>query len=71
MTYQDVIRSFTHTSNDRGLSDDFLQDANCKTREEQPIAAEYAYGIVYLRDDAVEILIQRIIELENQLKEKE
>ena len=71
MTYKDVIQAFAYASNHKGIDDEFLQNIGCRTREEQPMAGEYSYGIVYLRDDAVEILIQRIIELENQLKAKE
>jgi hypothetical protein len=36
------------------------------TRETAPLVGEYAYGIAYLRDDAVDLLIDRIKELEHE-----
>ena len=67
MTYKDVIQGFNKKSDARALSDDYLQENHCETRENVPLAIEFHYGIVYLRDDAVEVLIQRIVELEAKL----
>lgn len=66
MTYEDVIKAFDNASNERALSDEYLQECGCQTREDVEIANELRYGIVYLRDDAVELLIARIKELEKQ-----
>ena len=64
MDYLDVIREFDKASCNRGLTDDYLQQNKFNTREDAPLAPECEYGIIYLRDDGVEILIQRIKELE-------
>lgn len=66
MTYKDVIKAFNNISNERALSDEYLREHKCQTREDVEIASELRYGIVYLRDDAVELLIARIEELEKQ-----
>ena len=65
-TYEDVIKAFDNVSNERALSDEYLRECKCQTREDVEIASELRYGIVYLRDDAVELLIARIKELEKQ-----
>ena len=41
------------------------------TRKDVVMCGEYKYGIVYVRDDAVELLIDRINELEKCLGEVE
>ena len=66
MTYKDVIKTFDNVSNERALSNEYLREHKCQTREDVEIASELRYGIVYLRDDAVELLIARIEELEKQ-----
>ncbi len=66
MTYKDVIKEYEERSNHIGLSDEYLEDCNATyTRKTAPLVGEYEYGIAYLRDDAVELLIDRIKELEN------
>ena len=62
---KDVIREFTGDCNCCALSDDYLQEYGYETRAEFPMTIEFGYGIMYLRDDAVELLIERIKELEN------
>lgn len=57
MTYKDVIKEYEERSNQICLSNE--------CRETAPLVGEYRYGIAYLRDDAVELLIDRIKELEN------
>lgn len=64
MTYQEVLKIYHGVCKRRQLSDDYLQENKCETRKESPIAAEFPYGIVYLQDDAVDVLINRIKELE-------
>ena len=66
MTYKDVIKEYEERSNHICLSDEYLEECNAiYTRETAPLIGEYEYGIAYLRDDAVELLIDRIKELEN------
>ena len=66
MTYKDVIKEYEERRNHIYLSDDYLKDCSTSyTRETAPLVGEYEYGIAYLRDDAVELLINRIKELEN------
>lgn len=67
MTYKDVIKEYEERSNHICLSDEYLKTCNgvTHTREMAPLVGEYEYGIAYLRDDAVELLIDRIKELEN------
>lgn len=67
MTYKEVIREFNEACKTWQLSDGYLTDNRYATRADIPcIANEMRYGIVYLRDDAVELLITRIEELEKQ-----
>ena len=71
MDYKEVIAEFKKASNRYCLSDAYLAEEGDPTRENHPIAGEYAYGIVFVRDDAVELLIDRINELENSEKKKQ
>ena len=68
MTYKDVIKEYEERSNHICLSDEYLETCNgvTHTRETAPLVGEYEYGIAYLRDDAVELLIDRIKELEHE-----
>ena len=69
MTYKDVIKEYEERSNHICLSDEYLEKCSATyTRETAPLVGEYEYGIAYLRDDAVELLIDRIKELENGTK---
>jgi hypothetical protein len=70
MNYKEVIKEFQDAKNRWYLSDEYLKDNDCFSRETEPIAIEYPYGIVYLQDAAVEILINKIEELEEKLKEQ-
>lgn len=63
---KDVIKEFIDDCNRRALSDDYLQECGCETRAEFPMTIEFSYGVMYLRDDAVELLIECIKELENE-----
>ena len=67
MTYKDVIKEYEERCNHIYLSDDYLESCSgvTYTRKNAPLVGEYEYGIAYLRDDAVELLINRIRELEN------
>lgn len=68
MTYRDVIKEYEERRNHICLSDNYLENCNgvMYTRKNAPLIGEYEYGIAYLRDDAVELLIDRIRELENE-----
>lgn len=67
-----VIDLFDRSSNARCLGDDTIEEAGRESRRsgEACIAGDYSYGILYLRDDAVNILVERIRELEKKLEEK-
>ena len=61
-----MIKEYEERSDHICLSDKYLEECNASyTRETAPLVGEYEYGIAYLRDDAVELLINRIRELEN------
>ncbi len=60
MTYQDVIEEYKKAKARICLSDECLDTP----RVDLPIVGEYAYGVVWVRDDAVELLIKRIENLE-------
>ena len=51
----------------RGMPDDYLSSQNQDTRAKNPtyIVGEFDYGIVYMRDDAVDILLRYIDLLES------
>lgn len=52
----------------KGLPDNKIERKGEEPRYEVTMCGEYSYGINYLRDDAVEILINRIKELEGKKK---
>ena len=60
------VRAYWKAQSNRGLSDDYLASVDKTTRASDPrfIAGEFKYGIIYMRDDAVEILLKYIEELE-------
>lgn len=67
MTYKDVIKEYEERCSHICLSDNYLKNYSASyTRETAPLVGEYEYGIAYLRDDAVELLINRIKELEHE-----
>ena len=68
MTYKDVIEEYNRAANRICLSDEYLEDVDSPTRQELPIVGDYQYGVAYMRDDAVELLIDRIHELEEMIK---
>lgn len=70
MDVNEVIKEFREADERYCLGDEYLEKVGSPTRENLPVAGEYAYGVTYLRDDAVEVLIARIEELEKRLKEK-
>lgn len=71
MTYEEILKTYHDVCKNRQLSDNYLQENKCETRKELPIAAEFPYGIIYLQDDAVDVLINRIEELEVKCRKGE
>ena len=66
----DMVRDeFTNLCKMKELDDDYLEEEGRKTRYETHAAVEVNYGIVYLRDDAVNILLEYIDKLEEQLEQ--
>lgn len=68
MRYAKALQEFERVCGNRQLSDDYLRDQKCETRKIVPVAIEFSYGVVYLRDDAVDALLARIKELEARCK---
>jgi hypothetical protein len=64
------VRGLWRSQSCRALSDEYLLSENRPTRASNPkyIAGEFDYGIVYMRDDAVEILLKYIERLEGEGK---
>lgn len=62
------VRAYWKVQSGRGLSDDYLVSVDKTTRatDIRGIAGEFEYGIIYMRDDAVEILLRYIDELESE-----
>lgn len=60
------VRKLWNNQSTRALTDNYLALLGETTRSDGPtnIAGEFDYGIVYMRDDAVEILLKYIEELE-------
>ena len=65
MTYKDVMNEFKEKCRKICISDEYIGT----TREELPICGEYSYGVIFVRDDAVKLLIDRIKELEKQCEQ--
>lgn len=69
MDVKEIVRKYHDTCHRYQLSDEYLKVQKCKTRIEMPTAAEFCYGVVYLQDAAVDMLIKRIEGLETELQE--
>ena len=67
--YKEIVKVYKQVCKEYQLSDEYLRESKCKTRDTIPIAAEFQYGVVYLQDDAVDVLLERIYELERLLQE--
>ncbi len=61
MTYLDIIQEYEKNIEEHRLNDEFLDTPRSKL----PLIGEFRYGVIYMRDDAVDILIKRIKELEH------
>lgn len=61
-----VIDKYSEYANRKVLSDKQLATGECYMRcDDAPFCEDFVGGIVYLRDDAVDLLIDYIRELEN------
>ena len=67
-----VMDAYLTYSRDKALSDDFIADRDRPTRYSGAVfCGDFSYGISYLRDDAVDILIDYIRFLENEVQRLE
>ena len=66
MDSNEIIKIFNNECKNNSLSDGFISAENGVIRKNSPIVGQFSYGIVYLRDDAVNVLIERINQLENE-----
>ena len=66
MIYKDVINEFNEKCDRYCLSDKYLESVGSTTRKDAAVCGEYEYGMVHMRDDAVQLLINRINELEQK-----
>lgn len=64
MTYQDVIDEFRKKYKSVSMSDEYLGTP----RSDLPVCGEHTYGVVWTRDDAVKLLIDRIEDLEETIE---
>lgn len=66
-----VIEEFEETCVQKECGDEYLDSVGKSTRYsgELPLLADYSYGVLYLRDDAVRTLVCRIRDLEWNLGE--
>ena len=60
-----IIKAWDKESKGIILTDAFLKKISSPTRENRGIIGDFQYGICYLRDDAVNALLQYIRLLEN------
>ena len=68
MDVKEILHKYRDKCRNGQLSDEYLEEHKCKARTDIPIAVEFPYGIVYLQDAAVDVLIKRIEDLETELQ---
>ena len=61
-----VVEVFENVYNQKALDDEYLDEVGKPTRYAGglPLVGDYSYSVLYLRDDAVGILVARIRQLE-------
>lgn len=66
-----VIKVFEDACCQKELGDEYLDEVGKPTRYagELPLVGDYSYGVLYLRDDAVQTLVCRVHDLEWHLEE--
>lgn len=69
MYYEAILEKYRKACEQRQISDDYLREHDFPTRSDSQMAIEIPYGVIYLRDDAVDVLIKRIEELEAESQE--
>lgn len=69
--YELVKTEYDRVCENRRLDNDYLIENGCSIRDgvEGNIAGDYQYGIVYLRDDAVDVLIEYIDNLKKKISD--
>lgn len=72
MTADEVINLYQDFRSRKRLSDQYLAENCCETRKDNDgdLVGDYVYGIVFLRDDGVDILIDEIHKLRERMKPK-
>ena len=70
--YKIVKDKFIERCKNKQLGDEYLIKNECTPRNliSGNICGDFDYGIVYLRDDAVEVLLKYIEELKRKVDEK-
>lgn len=67
-----VMKWYLDYAHDKSLDDDYLEEKDRPTRYGDAVfCGDFSYGISYLRDDAVDILIDYIRFLENEIQRLE
>lgn len=67
-----VMDAYLTYARDKSLDDDYLAEKDRSTRYGDAVfCGDFSYGISYLRDDAVDILIDYIRILENEVQRLE
>ena len=66
LDFEKVTITFQNKYQSLSLPDKQLKTENKPTRDLLPMVLESNYGVIYLRDDAVQILFDRIKELEKE-----
>lgn len=61
--YKYICKEFTKRKLEHALGDEYLESIGETTRLHAPMIMEAEYGILYLRDDAVQDLLRYIREL--------
>ena len=67
-----VMEAYLTYAHDKALSDDYIAEKDRPTRYSgATFCGDFSYGICYLRDDAVDILVDYIRFLENEVQRLE
>ena len=67
-----VMDAYLNYARNKSLSDDYLEEKDRPTRYSDAVfCGDFSYGISYLRDDAVDILVDYIRILENEVQRLE
>lgn len=64
----ELIKQIEETDNSRSLSDEYLKEKGLMTREEYGVAKEYPYGIVMVISDYVLPYLEKLQDLNDNIK---